>query len=49
MTIEQIKSKLRRDYKRHKSLEELSKNEEYKLAHSMIADYLEEFIEEIKE
>ena len=31
MTIEQIKRKLKRDYKRHKSLEEVSMNEEYKL------------------
>ena len=33
--------------KKHRTLEKASKEEDFKLAHSMIADYLEELIEEI--
>ena len=47
MTIEELKRKLKRDMKKHRTLEKASKEEDFKLAHSMIADYLEELIEEI--
>lgn len=49
MTIPQIKSKLKKDIKKHRTLEKISREEDFKLAHSMIADYLEELLEEIKE
>lgn len=48
MTIEQIKEKLKKDLKRYKTLQQISKDETYKLAHSMLADYIEETLEEIK-
>lgn len=48
MTTQQIQEKLKKDLKRYKTLQQISKNEEYKLAHSMIADYIEETLEEIK-
>lgn len=47
MTTKEIKSKLKKDMKRYKTLEQISKEEDYKLAYSMIADYLEEVIEEM--
>lgn len=47
MTIDNIKSKLKQDCKRYKTLEQISKDEDYKLAYSMIADYLEELVEEV--
>lgn len=48
MTTQQIQEKLKKDLKRYRTLQQISKNEEYKLAHSMIADYIEETLEEIK-
>lgn len=48
MTTQQIQEKLKKDLKRYKTLQQISKNEEYKLAHSMLADYIEEALEEIK-
>lgn len=49
MTIQEIKRKLKRDMNKHRTLEKVSREEDFKLAHSMIADYLEELIEEIEE
>lgn len=48
MTTQQIQEKLKKDLKRYKTLQQISKNEEYKLAHSMLADYIEETLEEIR-
>lgn len=48
MTTQQIQEKLKKDLKRYRTLQQISKNEEYKLAHSMLADYIEETLEEIK-
>lgn len=37
-----FKRQIKQDIKRYKTLEETTKNEDYKLAYSIIADYLEE-------
>lgn len=39
-------NRIRKDIKRYKTLEQTTKNEDYKLAYSMIVDYLEEILEE---
>ena len=47
MTIEQIQKDLKKDLKRYKALEKISKEEDYRLAYSMMADYIEDKLEEI--
>lgn len=39
-------NRIRKDIKRYKTLEQTTKNEDYKLAYSMMVDYLEEKLEE---
>ena len=39
-------NRIRKDIKRYKTLEQTTKNEDYKLAYSMMVDYLEEILEE---
>ena len=48
MTIKEIQSKLNKDIKRYKTLSEINRDEGYKLAYSMISNYLKELLEEIK-
>ncbi len=40
---------MKKDLKRYRTLEEATKDEEYQLAYSMISDYIEDKLEEIKE
>lgn len=47
MTIETIKTKFKKDLKRYRTLQEVTKEESYQLAYSMLADYIEEVLEEI--
>jgi len=44
-----LKTEMKKDLKRYKTLEQTTKNEDYKLAYSMIADYIEDKLEEVKE
>ena len=37
-----LKERIKKDAKRYRTLEETTKNEDYKLAYSIIADYLKE-------
>lgn len=37
-----LKEQIKKDIKKYRTLEKASKNEDYRLAYSMIADYLEE-------
>lgn len=37
-----LKKQIKQEIKRHRTLAETNKKEDYKLAHSMVADYLEE-------
>lgn len=48
MTIEQIQKDLKKDLKRYRTLQQATKDEEYQLAYSMIADYIEDKLEEIE-
>lgn len=48
MTIKEIQNKLNKDIKRYKTLSEINRDQEYKLAYSMISNYLKELLEEIK-
>ena len=41
-----LKNKIIKEIKRHRTLEQATENEDYKLAHSMVADDLEELLEE---
>jgi len=41
-----LKNKIRKEIKRHRTLEQATENEDYKLAHSMVADCLEELKED---
>lgn len=41
-----LKTEMKKDLKRYKTLEQTTKNEDYKLAYSMLVDYLEEILEE---
>lgn len=43
---DKLKAQIRKEIKRHRTLIETSKEEEYKLAHSIIADELGELLEE---
>lgn len=43
-----LKTEMNKDLKRYKTLEQTTKNEDYKLAYSMLADYIEDKLEEIK-
>ncbi len=47
MTIEQMQKDLKKDLKRYRTLEQATKEEEHQLAYSMIADYIEDKLEEI--
>ncbi len=40
-----LKNRIKEQVKRHRILEQATENEDYKLAHSMIADELEELIQ----
>lgn len=42
-----LKEKIKQEIKRHRTLERTTEDESYKLAHSMVADYLEELEEVI--
>lgn len=42
----ELKNRLRKDAKRYRTLQETTKNEDYKLAYSIVADYLEEISKE---
>lgn len=42
----ELKRYIKRDIKKYRTLVEATKNENYKLAYSMLADYLEELKEE---
>lgn len=48
MKIEQIQKQLKKDLKRYRTLEQISREEDYQLAYSMIADYIEDKLEEIE-
>lgn len=39
---EKLKNRINKDIKKYRTLAEVTKNEDYKLAYSMIADYLDE-------
>ena len=41
-----IKKQIKQDARRYRTLEETTKNEDYKLAYSIVADYLEEISKE---
>ena len=41
-----LKTRIRKDIKRYRTLTEGTKNEDYKLAYNMLADYLDEVIKE---
>lgn len=41
-------NKINKGIRKHRTLAEGTKNEDYKLAYSMLADYLEELKEEVK-
>ena len=41
-----IRKQIKQDAKRYRTLEETTKNEDYKLAYSIVADYLEEISKE---
>ncbi len=42
-----LKEKIQKGIKRHRTLEQTTEDESYKLAHSMVADDLEELLEEV--
>lgn len=41
-----LKRRIRKDIKKYRTLAEITKNEDYRLAYSMLADYLDETIKE---
>lgn len=43
---EKLKKRIRKDIKKYRTLAEITKNEDYKLAYEMIADYLDEIEKE---
>lgn len=43
---EKLKKRIRKDIKKYRTLAEITKNEDYKLAYEMIADYLDEIVKE---
>ena len=49
MEIKIMEEKLKKDFKRYKSLEMTTRDETYKLAYSMLANYIEELLEILKE
>lgn len=42
----ELKKQIKQEIKRHRTLEQTTEDESYKLAHSMVADELEELLEE---
>lgn len=42
----ELKKQIKKDAKRYRTLEQTTKNEDYKLAYSIIADYLDEIKKE---
>lgn len=45
LKYKQIRNQIRKDIKKYKTLTEVTQNEDYKLAYSMLADYLEDLEE----
>lgn len=43
---DKLKTRIRKDIKRYRTLAEGTKNKDYKLAYNMLADYLDEVIKE---
>lgn len=43
-----LKSEMKKDLKRYRTLEQTTKDEDYQLAYSIIADYIEDKLEEMK-
>lgn len=43
---EKLKKRIRKDIRKYRTLAEITKNKDFKLAYEMIADYLDEIVKE---